>query len=111
MLIEKLLTDNNIKFISQYKDKWLGRLSLDFYLPDYNIAIECQGIQHFEPVEIFGGEIKFKQTVERDIKKKQLCEDNKVKLLYFTNLDFESFLDEKLYNNTDKIINEIKKYK
>ena len=43
-----ILIENNIYFESQKKFPWLGRQSLDFYLPDYNIAIECQGIQHFK---------------------------------------------------------------
>ena len=33
------------------RPKWLGKQSIDFFLPQYNIAIECQGKQHFG----FGG--------------------------------------------------------
>lgn len=29
---------------------------LDFYLPDYNVGIECQGIQHIMPIN-FGGKL------------------------------------------------------
>lgn len=50
--------------------KWLGKQRFDIYLPSYNIAIEYQGIQHFKPVDLFGGEEGFKQTVERDRRKK-----------------------------------------
>ena len=46
----------------QYRNKKLGSLSLDFYLPEHKIAIECQGEQHFEPVKHFGGEKKFEET-------------------------------------------------
>lgn len=72
----------NIEY--QKRFKWLGKQSLDFYLPDYNIAIEYQGEQHFKPVVIFGGDKEFKKTVERDIKKKNLCEKHGIELLYFT---------------------------
>ena len=58
---------------------WLEGLELDFYLIDKKIAIECQGLQHFEPVEIFGGEEMFKYRIENDIKKKILCEENGIK--------------------------------
>jgi predicted nucleic acid-binding Zn-ribbon protein len=82
--VMKILTKNNIKFEYQKRFKWLGRQSLDFYLPDYNIAIECQGKQHFEPVEYFGGEKAFKIQKERDKRKLKLCYDNNINLIYIT---------------------------
>jgi hypothetical protein len=51
-------------------------------LPKYNIAIECQGIQHFKPVEYFGGEIAYEEQVKRDKKKKKLCIENNIELRY-----------------------------
>ena len=30
---------------------------VDFYLPDYNLFIEYNGIQHYIPIEYFGGKI------------------------------------------------------
>lgn len=68
--------------------------SLDFYLPEYNIAIECQGVQHFEPREAFGGEENFKLTQERDLRKKQLCQENGVKLIYFLDKKFTIHMKE-----------------
>ena len=59
--VEQMLKENNIKYISQYKTEWLGKQSLDFYLPDYNIGIECQGRQHFENDTFFGGIEGFKK--------------------------------------------------
>lgn len=84
------LTKNNIKFETQKSFNWLKYkkpLRLDFYLPDYNIAIECQGIQHFEPVKYFGGEERFNETRERDIIKRELCEKNGIKIIYITKKD------------------------
>lgn len=93
----------------QYRSNWLGRQSLDFYLPDYNIAIECQGRQHFKEIGYFGGDNGFKEGVKRDITKNQLCSDNGIKLIYVTNcinlLDDifknEIFLD--IYNKENTI--------
>lgn len=86
---------------------FLGMMSIDFYLPKYNLAIECQGIQHFED----SGMLKSENVVKRDSLKYKLCEDNNVKLIYFTNLK------DKIENNhfyTDKTyftdMNELKKY-
>ena len=28
---------------------------LDFYLTDYGVEIECQGLQYFEAIEFLGG--------------------------------------------------------
>lgn len=57
--------------------------SLDIFIPSLSIGIEYQGIQHYEPVEIFGGEEGFKGVVERDSRKRQLCADNGVELIYW----------------------------
>ena len=102
-----LLTDSNINFEYQKKFNWLGKQSLDFYLPDYNIAIECQGEQHFKPIKHFGGEERFKIDVKRDVNKNFLCQENNIKLLYIKdsklkiNHKLSCFLgiyDENLYN-------------
>ena len=38
----------------QYHSEWLGRQSLDIYIPSLRIGIEYQGIQHYEAVDYFG---------------------------------------------------------
>ena len=60
---------------------WLGRLRLDIYIPEVNLAIEHQGQQHYEPVEIFGGDITFTSVVARDKQKSHLCKANGVTLI------------------------------
>jgi hypothetical protein len=62
--------------------KWLGRQHLDIYLPKLNIGIEYQGAQHYEPIEFFGGQEAFERTLERDERKKQLCEKHNCMLIY-----------------------------
>ncbi|GAA4246129.1 hypothetical protein [Winogradskyella damuponensis] len=72
----------NDKVIHHASPKWLGRQHLDIYLPKLNIGIEYQGAQHYEPIEFFGGQEGFEKTVERDKKKKLLCEKYKCHLIY-----------------------------
>ena len=115
--IESLLTEYQIKFIPQCRNRtlpWLTNkisLSLDFYLPDYNIAIECQGRQHFESVLDFGGDKTFQESKKRDKIKLELCKKNNVKLLYYdSEHNHTEFLGEKVYNNENNLINEILKY-
>lgn len=92
--IRFMLEDNGIFYISQYKPKWLELLSYDFYIPNLNIAIECQGLQHFMAVETFGGEIEFEKTKERDKKKKMLSKKYNTELIYYLDKDFNSYMEE-----------------
>lgn len=63
--------------------EWLGKQSLDFYIPEINTAIEYQGEQHFTPIRYWGGEKKFAYTRELDIEKNKKATDNKVNVIYF----------------------------
>ena len=65
----------------QYRPDWLGRQSLDLYIPSLRTAIEYQGIQHYHPVEFFGGEEALAKRQELDQIKKRLCEENHVRLI------------------------------
>lgn len=102
--IRKLLTDNHIEFEYQKRFDWLDRQSLDFYLPKENIAIECQGEQHFKPIKFFGGEDRLKDTIEKDKRKKKLCEEHNVKLLYYAKSEY----NKEIFTNKDKLLEKIK---
>ena len=65
----------------QYRPEWLGRQSLDLYVPSLRTAVEYQGIQHYLPVEFFGGEEALAQRRELDRVKRELCEANEVRLI------------------------------
>lgn len=87
--VSRTLTQNHIPFIAQKTFDWLtynGTLHLDFYLYEHNMAIECQGIQHFKPVEFWGGKEGLAETKKRDRVKKHLLEKRGIKMLYFSNL-------------------------
>ena len=89
--ISKYLDDNNIEYFEEYTIDDMrssnagGMLRFDFYLPEYNIAIEFDGEQHYRPVQ-FGGmsleraEEEFIKTQERDKSKNQYCKDNNILL-------------------------------
>lgn len=81
------LERNNIEYIYQKKFDWLNRQSIDFYLPKYDVGIECQGRQHYMPIDFSGygdkwAEIEFEKEQKRDNKKKKLCEENNLELYY-----------------------------
>ena len=92
--MSNILNENNIRYVEQIRPKYLSKgkshLSLDFYLPDYNIAIECQGEQHFVENTYYDNR---KETIkERDIRKYNLCKNNVI-LLYFAFKEHTDYID------------------
>lgn len=96
--VADVLSENNIIFERQKKFGWLGRQSIDFYIPEREIAIECQGIQHFKPTD-FGGKgeesakKEFIDRVKRDKIKQNKITENGIKLVYVTNENKTNFLN------------------
>lgn len=86
--------------VFQAQPTWLRPQSLDIYIESKSIGIEYQGIQHFQPVNYFGGEEGYLQIVQRDEKKKQICKEHGVQLLYWnyqeevTKLSVKDFLQK-----------------
>lgn len=81
-------------------------MSYDIYISGKRIAIEYQGKQHFEPVEFFGGEEAFKETVKRDQEKKIKSKENNVKLIYFNY--WEPTNKETVLDKLDILVSEFK---
>lgn len=70
-----------VEVIAHGQPKWLGRQHLDIWIPAHGVGIEYHGLQHFQPVEFFGGDEAFQQVQERDSRKRELCENNGVRLV------------------------------
>jgi hypothetical protein len=94
----------SVKVVSQGKPKWLGRQSLDVFFPDYNIGIEYQGVQHFKPVDFYGGDEKFIKQQQLDNLKRELCLLNGCRLIEVE----EGYDFQQLVKNIRKIIKETK---
>lgn len=106
--VEIELIKSGIKYIHSASKKdfsWLGRQSLDFFLPDYNVAIECQGIQHYEAVEQYGGKERLEEQIKNDTKKLKLCQENGVKILYYTQYKIDGV---NIAKTKKELINKIK---
>ena len=114
--LESVLAENGIEYELRKHHDWLlneetnYHLTLDFYLPQYSIGIECQGEQHFVPIEYFGGEESFKKTKKRDALKKQLCKDNGIKLIYFLDKEHNKYMhdDDIYFNDAEELIKYVK---
>ena len=112
-----LLVSENIKFIQSANKNdlpWIGQQHLDFYLPEYNVGIECQGRQHFNADDYFGGKDEFKVILERDQRKYNLCKENNVRLYYYTASNCMKYKDmypyykDNLYDDMQTILKEIR---
>ena len=87
--VEILLHKNNINYEYEKKfPEWLGKQSLDFYLPDYNVAIECQGEQHFSGWK--RDENSFLEIYKRDNEKFNKCVEHNIDILYYYSKRFEN---------------------
>lgn len=78
-IVRELFPDQRI--LREASPEWLGRMRLDIYLPELQLALEHQGEQHYRPIGAFGGEGAYTRVVERDALKRQLCRENEVEVL------------------------------
>lgn len=97
--IRNLLESNDIEFIQEkrFVDCRDNKpLPFDFYLPNYNLIIEFDGQQHYEPKF---GEENFMKLQEHDKIKNQYCEDNNINLLripYWEGNNVEDIISKQL---------------
>ena len=83
------LTENNIEYVRHKKFddcRHIHVLEYDFYLPELNLCIEYDGIQHFEPRERFGGQAEFEKIQIRDGIKNKYCENNNIQLVRISSI-------------------------
>ena len=80
-VVERLLPGEEI--LRHHRPEWLGGLELDIYVPGRRLAVEYQGVQHFQPVAFWGGEESYLRQKERDRRKAHLCRSETVSLVCF----------------------------
>lgn len=90
------------KVIQHGRPKWLGRQHYDIWLPHWKIAVEYHGLQHFKPVEFFGGKEAYEKTVQRDQRKVRLSKKNGVKLFVVRENYNENLLIEAIESEASK---------
>lgn len=84
--IESFLVDNVVKFEKEWTRPDLIKLSrglsyrlyFDFYLPEYKLFIEVDGIHHFKPIR---GKAKLKTQKFNDSIKDKFCKRNNYNIL------------------------------
>lgn len=95
--IRGILERNEIEYIYEFKGHTTSNKSIDFYIKDAQLAIECQGVQHFKPIEFFGGDNKFIEYIRRDIEKFNEVKSNNDKIVYIVSKNFKNDLNSPIF--------------
>jgi hypothetical protein len=78
-LVAQALPDMEV--VREARLGWLCGQRLDIYVPSLALAIEYQGIQHYEPIDLFGGDDGLVHRQEMDARKRAACADARVRLV------------------------------
>ena len=97
LLFPYMEREYSAEWLRNYETKHL--LSLDFYDGEKNIAIECQGDQHFKSYDVWGGKESLDKNVKRDILKNKLCSIHGTKLIYIIPKSYKNEMIKKKYHN------------
>jgi len=69
------------------------KLPFDFYLPILNMCIEYDGLQHYKPIDYFGGIEKFEEIQIKDKIRDNYCFKNGIFLL---RISYKDKINEKM---------------
>lgn len=87
------LNKNEIQYIFQKPLKINGyNLTIDFYLPQYDLYIQYNGQQHYKPIDFFGGKEKFTLQLKWDTAKKEYLKNKLLIIPYTCYNDIENIL-------------------
>lgn len=90
------LENNDIKYVREkrFDDCFnIIPLSFDFYLQEKNVLIEYDGMQHFKPINYFGGITSFNKMKINDIIKNNYATKHNIKLI---RIAYNENIEEKL---------------
>lgn len=95
-LLDKMLVNYKKEYPIKINNK---KLRFDFFIEDLEIFIEFDGVQHFKPVSIFGGNKYLEKIKEYDSLKDEWCEKNGFHLIRvpYNSDNIEEFLVSKIY--------------
>lgn len=85
--LKEIFDELNVRYMKEVKfDKCKSpkgkHLRFDFFLPDYNLLIEYQGVHHYKPInKYYRAQIVHRKTVEHDKLKIQFCDKHNIPLL------------------------------
>ncbi|ENK0558503.1 hypothetical protein AB2T19_003324 [Clostridium botulinum] len=95
-VVRTIFPDKEVIF--HYRGKELEGLELDIWIPEIKLGIEYQGIQHYKPIDCWGGEDSLLKQKENDKRKKIICKTlgyDLIEVKYNENIDIET-IEKKL---------------
>ena len=110
--LSKFLKSNNIPFVTQFNlvknPKTNCWLRSDFAILDKDkktlFIIEYDGVQHFKPIDYFGGDTTLQAAQYRDSIKDEYCKENNIPFIRFNYKQSENDI-------TDLLLKQLKKMK
>lgn len=110
--VEEKLKAYCVRYMKQMTFPWLRHkreMKIDFYLPDYRVGLEIQGMQHFEKDGFYSND----GDMERDTLKFELCKRHGIDIMYYA--DKASVIDrvkdkklvEDVYYDSNLLIRDI----
>lgn len=99
-IIKMIFCDYRVE--REYSPNWLNRKRIDIFVHELNLAVEYQGVQHYQAVDIFGGKEGLINTQKRDKEKYELCKQHNVNLIYFKYN--EELTEQTVINRLEKFI-------
>ena len=91
---EELVGDSGVKL----------RFDFCLYINNECICIELDGIQHYQPVERFGGEKEFFRVQKYDKRKNDYCEANGIKLIRIPYTEYDKINQEYVKNLLEGVL-------
>lgn len=108
LAIAKILAKHGISYKDEFKLPNYN-FEYDFYLPEFNVFIEFHGLQHYQPVDYFGGEKVFKYIQQCDMFKRSLAREYKIPIIEINYNQFEKLSDIDFELFFMKILNHYKR--
>ena len=107
--VNETLLFNTVRFLypkyevqREASPQWLDRQRFDIFMPEVGVAIEYQGEQHFNAVDLFGGDEGLKRSQERDREKRKKARKAGVVVVEFR-YD-EALTEQKISQKIDRAI-------
>ena len=103
-IIEKWLENNHIEFTKEetfnkaegLRTDKCNYLRFDIYIPSNNLIIEFDGVQHFYPIEMWGGQEALLKTQQHDLIKNNWANENSINLIRFNYKQTKKEIESKL---------------
>ena len=91
-LMKAVLEDIGVEYIREYSPKWVSPKRYDFYIPEKDLILEMNGLQH-EANTSFNGRKSYAEEVKKnDLYKKQKAEENNIDVIeikaYISTLEY-----------------------